>query len=118
MTKRPGHPVRGSTSGRPIMVLLDVLGKRWTLRILWELHQSGAATFRDLRSRCENVSPTLLNSRLKDLRNLNLASMSDQGYELTETGRSLSRKLAPLDAWANEWAKTLPPRPPTSPHDL
>ena len=29
--------VRGSASGRPIMVLLDLLGRRWSLRIVWEL---------------------------------------------------------------------------------
>lgn len=107
MTKRPGQAVRGSTSGRPIMVLLDILGKRWTLRILWELNQSKSATFRDLRSRCEEVSPTLLNSRLKDLRALNLVSLESDGYALTKEGKSLSQKLAPLDAWASEWAKSL-----------
>ena len=31
------HSVRGSRTGRPIMALLDLLGRRWTLRILWEL---------------------------------------------------------------------------------
>ena len=28
--------VRGSRTGRPIMVVLDVLGRRWALRVLWE----------------------------------------------------------------------------------
>ncbi len=107
MAKIPGKPVRGSSSGRPIMVLFDVLGKRWTLRILWELHKGKAASFRDLQSKCDDVSPTLLNSRLKDLRALNLVVLDDEGYTLTREGVSLSRKLAPLDAWANEWAKSL-----------
>jgi len=53
------------------------------------------------------VSPTLLNSRLKHLRELQLVALSDQGYTLTHDGLSLSQKLAPLDAWANEWAKSL-----------
>jgi len=37
----PGRAVRGSRSGRPVMALLDLLdllGRRWTLRLLWELH--------------------------------------------------------------------------------
>ena len=89
------------------MVLLDLLGKRWTLRVIWELHNGGPATFRDLRKRCEEVSPTLLNSRLKDLRQLGLIDLGADGYELTKHGQSLSEKLAPLDAWANKWAKTL-----------
>jgi len=107
MTKLPGQPVRSSSSGRPIMVLLDLLGKRWTLRILWELYHGGPVTFRELRTKCEEVSPTLLNSRLKDLRNLNLLELSSNGYGLTKQGQSLTLKLAPLDTWANEWAKSL-----------
>ena len=107
MTPRPGQPARGTTTGRPIMVLLDLLGKRWTLRILWELHEAEASTFRELRAKCEDVSPTLLNNRLKDLRSLKLVSLGDDGYTLTIEGKSLSRKLAPLDAWANKWAAGL-----------
>ncbi len=106
MTNYPGFPSRGSTSGRPIMVLFDVLGKRWTLRILWELKQSNPASFRELRSRCEDVSPTLLNSRLKELRELNLISLEASGFALTSHGESLSAKLFPLDKWANEWAQS------------
>ena len=31
---KPGRRVRGSSTGRPIMALLDLLGRRMTLRIL------------------------------------------------------------------------------------
>ena len=34
---RPGRPVRGSRSGRPVMALIDLIGRRWVLRIIWEL---------------------------------------------------------------------------------
>ncbi len=104
MNKRPGQAVRGSTSGRPIMVLLDVLGKRWTLRVLWVLFENGPMTFRDIQAQCEDMSPTVLNSRLKDLRALRLAEANEEGYCLTAQGKALSKKLAPLDLWANEWA--------------
>jgi DNA-binding HxlR family transcriptional regulator len=88
------------------MVLLDVLGQRWTLRLLWELGQ-GAATFRTLRSRCDDVSPTLLNRRLKDLRELALVDLGDKGYALTSLGMDLAQKFSSLDSWANEWADKL-----------
>ena len=107
MTKLPGQSVRGSTSGRPIMVLLDLLGKRWTLRILWELGSGGAASFRELRSRCEEVSPTVLNTRLKDLRRLHLIDLGEAGYELTPYGAELAQMLGPLDAWASRWAEKI-----------
>lgn len=86
------------------MALLDVLGQRWTLRLLWELSQ-GSATFRGLRARCEDVSPTLLNKRLKELRELGLVELGAEGYALTTAGMELAMKLASLDGWANEWAK-------------
>ena len=107
MAKLPGQPARGSTTGRPIMVLLDALGKRWTLRLIWELNRNGPCTFRELRARCEDVSPTSLNTRLKELRNLQLIELGENGFSLTEQGESLSRVLAPLDRWANQWAVSL-----------
>ena len=36
-TPLPRRRVRGSATGRPIMALLDLLGRRMTGRILWEL---------------------------------------------------------------------------------
>ena len=38
---RVGRPVRGSRTGRPIMVALDLLGRRAALRVLWELREAG-----------------------------------------------------------------------------
>src|SRR5512139_3142830 len=99
MAKLPGTTVRGSRTGRPIMVLLDLLGQRWTLRLLWELGQGGS-TFRALRSRCDDVSPTLLNRRLKDLRELGLVDLGEHGYALTSLGLSLTKRLSSLDNWA------------------
>lgn len=101
---RPARPVRGSSSGRPIMVLLDLAGQRWTLRILWEL-QAGPQTFRSLQSRCGDISPTVLNTRLKTLREAGLVDASHEGYILTPDGRSLGQHLLALDAWARDWAE-------------
>lgn len=101
--KATGLPARGSTSGRPIMVLFDVLGQRWTLRILWEL-TPGPLPFRELQSRCDRVSPTVLNGRLKTLREIGLVSHQDgHGYALTGDGRELGDKLIELDQWAQHW---------------
>lgn len=106
MAKRPGKPARGTTSGRPIMVLLDVLGERWTLRILWEL-RDGPQTFRALRERCDAVSPTVLSRRLAALRELALVEHGAQGYGYTQAGAELSEKLADLAVWSEGWAKAL-----------
>ena len=107
MPKLPGQAVRGSKTGRPVMVLLDALGKRWTLRLLWELRANGPGTFRQLQARCEDVSPTSLNSRLKELRELKLIELTPTGFTLTPHGVSLSKLLSPLDKWATQWARSV-----------
>ena len=94
-----------STTRRPIMELLDVLGRRWTLRVLWELRQ-GPVTFRALRERCDDVSPSVLAERLAELRELALLDLDDHGYALTAQGRSLGELLLPLEAWARRWARS------------
>lgn len=104
-TPRPGRPVRGSRSGRPLMAALDLLGRRWTLRVLWEL-RTGPQRFRTLRERCDEVSPSVLNARLRELRDAALVELdAESGYRLTAAGGSLLRVLAPLDAWARRWAR-------------
>ncbi len=67
MIPTPGKPVRGSRTGRPLMALLDLLGRRWTLRVLWELRR-GPLTFAELQRRCDAMSPSVLNQRISELR--------------------------------------------------
>ena len=102
----PGAPVRGSRTGRPVMALLDLLGRRWALRILWELREEPAVTFRDLQTRCGNVSSSVLNQRLHELREGGIIATGDpSGYELTDQGRSLLQAIAPIDDWATQWGR-------------
>lgn len=104
---KPGLPVRGSRTGRPIMTLLDLLGKRWVLRIIWELRDT-ALTFRELRDRCDSMSPTVLNQRLRELRDTDIVVLAETGgYELTQSGTQLLEALMPLQRWANGWQKRL-----------
>ncbi|MEM7019232.1 MAG: helix-turn-helix domain-containing protein [Pseudomonadota bacterium] len=98
--------VRGSKTGRPIMRLLDVLGRRWALRIIWELRDE-RLTFRELRERCDDVSPTSLNQRLKELRELQLIDHNDEGFGYTDWGRELGEQMFELDRWAEKWGKAV-----------
>jgi DNA-binding HxlR family transcriptional regulator len=104
---KPGVPVRGSRTGRPIMALLDLLGKRWVLRIIWELREA-SLTFRELRDRCDAMSPTVLNQRLRDLRDADVVVLAETGgYSLSQSGRQLLAALTPLQRWADAWQKKL-----------
>ena len=98
---RPGRPVRGSASGRPIMALLDLLGRRACLRVLWELRDD-RPTFRALLLAAE-TNPGVLNTRLAELREAGIVEHDGAGYCLTARGRDLLEHLGPLNAWANAW---------------
>jgi len=100
---RPGRPVRGSRTGRPIMALLDLLGRRWVLRILWELRDGAVPTFRELQQRCDGVSSSVLTERLSELRQAAIVERGDDGYQLTDRGRDLLALLQHMERWAASW---------------
>ncbi|WP_338692063.1 helix-turn-helix domain-containing protein [Bradyrhizobium sp. 26S5] len=99
---RPG--ARGSRSGRPIMALLDLLGRRWTLRIIWELRET-ALTSRALRAACDEASPTIVQTRLTELREAGFVELTDDGYGLTALGRELFQTFTPLNRFAERWSR-------------
>jgi DNA-binding HxlR family transcriptional regulator len=101
---RPGRPVRGSTSGRPLMAALDLLGRRWALRILWEL-RDGPLGARALRDRCDRMSSSVLYQRLAELAETGLVDQDEsERYRLTAIGAALRTAIEPLDAWSRAWA--------------
>ena len=100
--------VRGSRSGRPIMALLDLLGRRWSLRILWELREQ-SLTSRALRTACDEASPTVLQARLSDLRQADLVELvPGDGYRLTALGRDMQENFLPLYRFAERWSQRKP----------
>ena len=99
----PGRPVRGSTTGRPIMALLDLLGRRWALRVIWELREEPVPTFRVLQARCDGASSSVLADRLRELGEADLVAHDGSGYALTKQGRALLERLVPLEEWAAGW---------------
>ncbi len=86
------------------MRLLDLLGRRWTLRIVWELREE-PKRFRDLQDQI-GASPTIVNTRLAELREAKLVELDDAvGYRLTALGRELLQLFLPLHTWSEKWAK-------------
>ncbi|MFC9438663.1 winged helix-turn-helix transcriptional regulator [Nocardia sp. NPDC057030] len=104
-TPTVGEPVRGSRTGRPIMVLLDLLGRRWALRVLWELRDGRAVTFRELQKLCGGVSASVLNDRLRELREAGIIATAPAGYQLSADGLDLVTALAPLQVWVQRWSE-------------
>ena len=104
-TPLPGRPVRGSPTGRPIMAIFDLLGRRWTLRVLWELREGAAPRSATLagalrRRVVERVAPT----GCAELTEAGIVERGDGGYRLTADGRELMELLRPLGQWSQRWA--------------
>ena len=87
------------------MALLDLLGRRTCLRILWEL-KDRTLKFRQLQAAAE-TNPGVLNTRLAELRKAGLVELSGEGYRLTVNGCALGEQLSSLTAWADVWAAEL-----------
>jgi DNA-binding HxlR family transcriptional regulator len=88
-------------STRPVEDALELLGRRWTLRLLWELRR-GTLTFSELRRRT-GISPSVLSARLDELADA-LVIERDGGkrYRLSGRGRELARVLYDLNRWAEQ----------------
>ena len=103
----PGKPVRGSRSGEPIMALFDLMGRRWAMGILWALNKQGPSTFRELQAYCDGLSPTVLNTRLKELRAADLVDRGEGGYHARPLGCELYELLVPMGKWAERWGQAI-----------
>ncbi|GAA1104815.1 hypothetical protein GCM10009581_41950 [Tsukamurella strandjordii] len=103
----PGRRVRGSETGRPMMAALDLFGRRYTLRIVWEL-RFGRSRFSDLRTAIDGISSSTLSQRLTELLAARIVTQVPGGaYRLTNQGRALLLALGPLELWAHTWARTV-----------
>ena len=101
-----GEPSRSTP---PMLALLELLGRRWALRILWELRLE-PATFQALQARCDSMSPSVLSQRLTELREAQLVEKDQAGsYRLTDPGSRLLARLDGMDEWTQEWARRLRP---------
>jgi DNA-binding HxlR family transcriptional regulator len=94
-------------SPQSTLALLELLGRRWALRILWELRQE-PASFQALQARCDSMSTSVLSQRLAELRDAQIVEKDGSGtYRLTEPGSRLLARLDGMDEWTQEWARLL-----------
>ena len=88
------------------MAALDLLGRRWALRLLWELRNEPLGA-RAIKSRCDDMSSSVLYERLGELVEAGLIRQTGtRNYELTAMGQSLREAIEPLDRWAVKWARS------------
>lgn len=92
----------------PVAKAAEVLGDRWTLLILRDMH-TGALRFNELHRGLPGISRSVLTQRLRQLESDGLIyRQSDDrdrttGYELTDAGIDLAFVLTALTQWVNRW---------------
>jgi DNA-binding HxlR family transcriptional regulator len=101
-TARRTAPDRQQRAKEAINAALELFNRRWVLRVLWEL-RGEPMSFRALQSACGDLSPTVLNQRLAELREAALVEAGEAGYALAPLGRELIAAFEPLTAWAVRW---------------
>jgi len=92
------------------MALIDLLGRRWVLRIVFELREGEILNFRELQQRCGGMSSSVLNQRLADLREAGIVESAPGGYRLTHEGRRMNEFFPPMEAWAARRARRVAAR--------
>jgi DNA-binding HxlR family transcriptional regulator len=88
----------------------EVLGRRWALLILKNLHTKEAVRFNELKRLMPNISSTVLSARLLEMEREGLISKKiypeippKVEYRLTIRARELGVILKGLDRWAQRW---------------
>ena len=92
--------LRRAATSEPMARALDLSGRRWALRIVWEL-RVGPLNFRALQAACGDISPSVLQRRLHELRDVGVIEKIPRlGYRLSTSGEKLFQVLARLDKWS------------------
>lgn len=93
------RPPEGEGDER-VLRLFELLGRRWALRVLWEL-QAGPSGFRALQTRGGGISASVLARRLTELVDAGVLEQdAERRYVLSAGGSALTRILAQLERWA------------------
>jgi DNA-binding HxlR family transcriptional regulator len=93
-----------------INAALELFQRKWLLRVVWELHR-GPMTFRSLQEACDDLSPTVVNGRIAELREAGLVELvQGEGYALSALGAELVVAFAPLMQWAVRWQRSSGPK--------
>ena len=86
---------------------VDLLGRRWTLAIVWAAAEAGAVRFNEFKMTLEGIPPRTLAARLAELEEAGVlvrvvfdTRPPRVEYQLTETGVRLRNVVEALNAWA------------------
>ena len=94
----------------PVAKSAEILGNTWSLLIVREL-LLGSSRFSQLQKGMPRISPTVLNTRLKELEASGviakrpISGQRGHDYRLTPAGKELSAVVESLAVWGMRWAR-------------
>ena len=94
----------------PVAKSAEIMGSPWSLLIVREL-LLGSTRFNALQKGLPRISPTVLNTRLKELEEhgvlikRRLSGLRGHEYRLTAAGRELSTVIEAFAVWGMRWAR-------------
>ncbi|MFW5987787.1 MAG: winged helix-turn-helix transcriptional regulator [Methanohalophilus sp.] len=93
--------------------MMDIIGKRWTLCILLELHKGDKyqKQFNELKSMLGDITPKMLSTRLKELeahglveKELDSSAIPIKSfYSLSESGQEFIEIIKEIKGWGLKW---------------
>lgn len=113
-------PPRTETIECPFQSLVDLLGRKHSLKILYAVAQRNPLRFSELRE-MTGVNPSTLTSRLRDFETAGLFVRTSFNeipprveYRLSAKGDDLTRLFESLDAWYRRHGEAVPGAPPAA----
>ncbi|MDO4786267.1 MAG: helix-turn-helix domain-containing protein [Fretibacterium sp.] len=96
----------------PLLYVMELIGSKWKLPILWCLNDEDGLHYNELKRRVHGVTNTMLTKCLRELEERGLVSRHSRGsvppsvtYHLREDGRSLMPALEGLCRWGMDYLK-------------
>ncbi|MGH6736577.1 MAG: winged helix-turn-helix transcriptional regulator [Methyloceanibacter sp.] len=94
----------------PVARALDVIGEKWSLRILRDLFRKGPLRFQAFEAGLPGIAPNTLSARLKSLEAQGVIATRlyeehppRYEYYLTDKGRALGPVMKALYAWGERY---------------
>ncbi len=88
---------------------MNIIGKKWTLLIIFEIYFHNRVSFNELKNAIKNITPKMLSKRLKELERDKIIikkTTSDRvrsTYALTKRGEDLVIILNAIKKWSMKW---------------
>ncbi|MBN1275300.1 helix-turn-helix transcriptional regulator [Candidatus Woesearchaeota archaeon] len=89
---------------------MNIIGKKWSLLIIFELHRHGPSSFNELKRQVKYITPKMLSRRLDELEEDGLVErrVLDKPLRttlsLTPAGKDFVRILKAIKNWSLQWS--------------